>query len=172
MNIIFTGFMCTGKSETGKIVSKILNRIFFDTDVLIEKKIGLSIIDIFKNFGEDCFRQFEIDIINEISSKDLSVISCGGGIVLNYENIILLRKNGILINLYASPEVIYERSKKEDSRPLLKHKNSLNEIKKIMDFRKKNYSNCDFSFDTDNLTPLEVANKILNNNDVMRALLH
>jgi shikimate kinase len=171
MNLVFTGFMGTGKSKTGKIVSEKLKTSFFDTDDLIEKKSGFLISDIFKKFGEADFRQKEVETVKEVSEKDSVVISCGGGAVLNPINIVNLRKKGIIINLYASADVIYDRLKGENSRPLLRNEKPLIEIKKLLDFRKSIYEDCDFSFDTDGLTTVEVADKILNNDVIKRLLL-
>jgi shikimate kinase len=171
MNLVFTGFMGTGKSKTGEIISKKLKMIFFDTDDLIEKKSGFSISDIFKKLGESNFRQMEAETVREVSEKNSVVISCGGGTVLNSVNIANLRKKGIIINLYASADVIYDRLKSENSRPLLRSKKTLIEIKKLLDFRKSAYADCDFSFDTDGFTADKVADKILNNDVIKRLLL-
>jgi shikimate kinase len=171
MNLVFTGFMGVGKSKTGKIVSEKLKMSFFDTDDLVEKKSGFSISDIFKRFGEVDFRQMEAKTVAEVSEKDSVVISCGGGSVLDPANIANLRKKGIIINLHASAEVIYYRLKCESNRPLLKCEKPLIEIKKLLDFRKSVYADCDFSFDTDGLTAGEVADKILNNDAIKRLLL-
>lgn len=171
MNLVFTGFMCTGKSKVGKIISEKLKMSFFDTDDLIEEKSGFSISDIFKRFGEADFRQMEAETVKEVSEKKSVVISCGGGVVLNPANIVNLRKKGIIINLCASAKVIYYRLKSENNRPLLKCEKPLIEIEKLLDFRKSVYADCDFSFDTDSLTTVEVADKILNNDAIKRLLL-
>ncbi|GHT46632.1 shikimate kinase [Endomicrobiia bacterium] len=168
--LVFTGFMGTGKTETGSIVSKKLSVSFFDTDNLVETKMKLSINDIFKKFGEFYFRQIESEVIEEISKKNFAVISCGGGTVLNPVNIYNLRKKGIIINLYASAKVIYDRIKADSYRPLLRCEDPLNEIKKLLAFRKDAYNDCDFSFNTDGLTTHEVADIILNNNDIIKFL--
>jgi shikimate kinase len=162
MNLVLTGFMGVGKSVTGKILSKELHRAFFDTDVLIEKKMGLSINAIFEKFGKKEFRHMELDIVKALSQCDSSVISCGGGAVLNPLNIKLLRSKGITINLYASPETIYERIKTDLTRPLLNCKNPLDEIRKLLELRKEFYSDYDYAFKTDELTPRQVVNNILN----------
>jgi shikimate kinase len=154
--------MGVGKSVTGKILSEELRRAFFDTDVLIEKKTGLSINMIFEKFGEKEFRHMESEIIKTLSQQDSSIISCGGGAILNPLNVKLLGSKGIIINLYASPEVIYERIKSDSRRPLLNCKNPLDEIIKLLELRKEVYSDCDYAFNTDGLTPRQVVNNILN----------
>jgi shikimate kinase len=171
VNLVFTGFMGVGKSKIGKIVSEKLKMSFFDTDDLIEKKSGLLISDIFKRFGEADFRQMEAETVKEVSEKNSVVISCGGGAVLNPVNIMNLKKRGIIINLYASAEVIYDRLKCENNRPLLKCEKPLIEIKKLLDFRKSVYTDCNFSFDTDGLTTVEVVDKVLNNDAIKKLLL-
>jgi shikimate kinase len=166
MNLVLTGFMGVGKSITGKLLSEELHRAFFDTDALIEKKIGLSISMIFEKFGEKEFRQMESEIIRTLLQQERpSVISCGGGAVLNPSNIKLLGNKGIIINLYASPEVIYDRIKSDLTRPLLKRENPLDEIKRLLELRKEVYSDCDYAFNTDGLTPRQVVNNILNSLD-------
>ncbi|MDR3195910.1 MAG: shikimate kinase [Endomicrobium sp.] len=161
MNLVLTGFMGVGKSVTGKILSKELRKDFFDTDALIEKKIGLSINMIFEKFGEKEFRRTESEVIRALSQEDSSVISCGGGAVLNPSNVKLLGNKGIIINLYASPEAIYDRIKSGSIRPLLKRENPLDEIKRLLELRKEAYSDCDYAFNTDGLTPRQVVNNIL-----------
>jgi shikimate kinase len=161
MNLVLMGFMGVGKSVTGKILSEKLLRNFFDTDTLIEQKIGLSINTIFEKFGEKEFRQAESEVIRILSQEDSFIISCGGGVVLNPENVKLLGKKGIIVNLYASPEVIYDRIKSDFTRPLLKRENPLDEIRRLLELRKEVYSDCDYAFNTDRLTPHQVANNIL-----------
>jgi shikimate kinase len=168
--LVLTGFMGTGKTEVGGIISKKLGISLFDTDSLIQTKTKLSINDIFKKYGESYFRQIELEVVEEISKKDSAVVSCGGGVVLNPVNIYNLRKKGMIINLYACAEVIYDRVKAGSDRPLLKCKYPLNEINKLLTFRKDAYDDCDFSFNTDGLTAFEVANVILNNNDIVKLL--
>ncbi|MDR2436682.1 MAG: shikimate kinase [Endomicrobium sp.] len=162
MNLALTGFMGVGKSVTGKILSEELHRAFFDTDVLVEKKKGLPINMIFEKFGEKEFRHTESEIIKTLSQQDSSIISCGGGAVLNPLNIKLLRSKGTIINLYASPETIFERIKTDLTRPLLNRRNPLDEIRKLLELRKKFYSDCDYAFNTDGLAPKQVVNNILN----------
>ena len=98
-NIVLTGFMASGKSSVGKILAEKLNIKFIDTDILIEQKLNKKISDIFKENGEQYFRQQETKVVEEISNLTSCLISCGGGVVLNKYNIELLRKNGIVAKL-------------------------------------------------------------------------
>jgi shikimate kinase len=163
MNVVITGFMCSGKTSVGKRLAEKLNFDFLDTDDLIENKVGMRITEIFEKYGEPYFRELEAQIIKKVSEKDKLVISTGGGVVLREENVNNLRKNGVIINLVAKPETIYERLKKQPGiRPLLNKPNPLEEIKKLLEYRERYYKNCDFRVETDNLSVEEIVEKILN----------
>ncbi|MCL2145095.1 MAG: shikimate kinase [Endomicrobia bacterium] len=171
MNIVFTGFMGTGKSAVGSIVAGKLGRMFFDTDTMIEDSTGQTINEIFQNLGEAAFRALESETVELVSDMDDVVISCGGGAVMDPQNIKRLRKNGIIINLFASPEHLLGRLSETDNRPLIKRMlDPLGEIKKMLESRKEAYKNCDFAFNTEGLTPEQSAAEILNDADVKKLL--
>ena len=159
-NIVLTGFMATGKSSVGKDLAAKLNISFVDSDEFIEKKLNKKIKDIFKENGEQYFRQQETKAIEELSNLTSCVISCGGGVVLNKYNIDLLRKNGIIVNLYASAQEIYKRIAGNKDRPLLEN-TSLQKIQELMDCRKEFYANCDIVIKTDNLSVEQITNLII-----------
>ena len=161
-NIVLTGFMGTGKTTVGQLLAEELHRQFFDTDQIIEEKLGTSIKEFFKKAGETKFREIEAKTIALISNIEDAVISCGGGVVVNPINVKNLRKNGIIINLYASADHILKRLPLLDSRPLIKQMlNPYEGIKKMLAQRQKAYQQCDFAVNTDNLTPEQVVEQIL-----------
>ncbi|MEZ0537173.1 shikimate kinase [Caldicellulosiruptoraceae bacterium PP1] len=161
-NIVLTGFMGSGKTSVGLKLSEILNINFIDTDSLIIKKFNMPIEDIFKIYGERRFREVEEEVIKEISENQDLIISTGGGVVLNKNNIEYLRKNGIIYYLHTSPEVVFERIKDDTSRPLLQNKDKLKTIINLMNFRIPFYKNCDYEVNTDNMKIEEIVDKILN----------
>lgn len=93
-NIVLIGMPSCGKSKFGKILSKKMNRSYFDSDEEIEKKYKKSVCDIIEKDGEESFRLYEKDIIKELSTKKGAIISTGGGVILSKENMYNLRKNG------------------------------------------------------------------------------
>lgn len=93
-NIVLIGMPSSGKSTVGKIVANRLGVAFYDTDALIEEKIGMKIPEYFTLFGEEAFREKETEVIKEICSLNSSVIATGGGAILNKENVMNLKKNG------------------------------------------------------------------------------
>ncbi|MCX7724034.1 MAG: shikimate kinase [Thermodesulfovibrio sp.] len=160
-NVILTGFMGTGKTSVGKIISKKLKFDFVDMDELIEKTTGMKISEIFERFGEPRFRDIESEIVRLVTVKNKQVISTGGGVVLREENIINLKNSGVIFCLRASEKTIFERLKHCKNRPLLKVENPNDRIKELLEQRKPFYEKADFIIDTEGLTLEEVADKII-----------
>jgi shikimate kinase len=120
-NILLVGFMGCGKSTIGRVLHKSLDYPFIDTDHQIEKQTGKKISTIFEEEGEGAFRQQETQFLEKLIEKQTNhaIISTGGGIVTRPENFPLLRQLGFVIWLSCSPEVIYERTSRNNNRPLL-----------------------------------------------------
>ncbi len=159
-NIVLTGFMATGKSTVGVLLAKKLGRKFIDTDSLIVEREKRSISEIFEKDGEKYFRAVEKQIIACVSELSDTVIATGGGAVLDKENIEMLRKNSIIVNLCASAKTIYERTLQNTTRPLLSEK-GIEDIEKMLNTRKKYYENNDFEIQIDALSPLAIVEKII-----------
>ena len=162
MNIVLTGFMATGKTVISKELAKLLDRKLLDTDEMIVEAAQMSINDIFAKHGEEYFRQLEKEIIKKASEAHDAVISTGGGVVLNADNIEQLRINGKIVNLSPEFEVIKERIElASKTRPLMKGK-SIEEIEKLFNYRKPFYDNCDVKIKiTNNKSPKEYAEEII-----------
>ena len=111
--------MGTGKTTVGKLLAKKKKWHFLDLDELIELRQKRTINDIFSNDGEASFRRIERNILREVSKEKKFVIACGGGIVLNEENIKVMRQSGEIICLNATADVILKRTKGYYHRPLL-----------------------------------------------------
>jgi len=142
-NIVLTGFMASGKTVVGKALAESLKREFIDSDIEIEKKCGISIPEIFEKYGEEYFRKMETEVIADLSLKSHAVIATGGGVVLNGDNIAMLRKNATIVNLEPCEAVIKERLSNDDgTRPLNKGQD-IEQIIKRFEGRKPYYDNCD-----------------------------
>ena len=163
MNIVLTGFMASGKTTIGRRLAELSDYEFIDTDEMIVAREGRSINDIFAQDGEEYFRRVEHEIIREAAKMDNKIISTGGGVVLNPENIEDLRKTGVVFNLDPDFSVISERvARAAATRPLMKNQ-SIEDIKKRFDDRKPFYDNCDYKIHiTAKSTPDDSANSILN----------
>ncbi|HXX57534.1 MAG TPA: shikimate kinase [Thermodesulfovibrionales bacterium] len=160
-NIVLTGFMGTGKTEVGRELSHILGWRLIDLDDEIVKAKGMSINQIFSAFGEPAFRDIETEMIREISMKKSIIVSTGGGAVLRKENIDMLREQGVIVNLSATPETVVKRTSGNDERPLLRVEDPLGRIRELLEFRRPFYENADVLIDTESKTPLRVAEEIL-----------
>lgn len=117
-NITFIGMPMSGKSYMGKKTSEFLNRDCIETDSLI-KEFG-SIESLFK---EGSFRTIERDVISSIKFIQGQVISTGGGVVLNEDNMRDLRYNGVIV--YIERDLEFLRKQDSSNRPLLRESGSL-----------------------------------------------
>lgn len=161
MNIYLIGFMGVGKSTVAKMLSDKLDFELIDTDIEIEKRENRSINEIFSQNGEEYFREKEKELIEELSKKDNMIISCGGGIIKSDVNIVNMKKSGSVVLLEASPEIIYNRVKDDNNRPLLVSNPGIEGIKKLMKEREESYNKA-FTHKVDaSKTPVQVVNDII-----------
>ena len=140
MNIVLIGYRCVGKSTVGSRLAACLQMGFVDTDNLIEERHGALINDIVKSRGWGHFRAMEKQIIKEISNQDHLVIAPGGGVVLDPDNIMALRKNSIIIWLKADRQVLHQRMDQDPRTviqrpPLGTGKGVLEELEEVMTCR-------------------------------------
>lgn len=168
-NIYFVGFMGTGKTTISKLVSQRLNMNWVDLDEMIEEREKRTIVDIFRDSGEGYFREVEKDLLKEIAQNGNYVVSTGGGIVIIDENIEIMKRSGFIVTLVASPEVIYERLKDDQSRPLLQVPDPLTEIKRLIFERAPFYIKGDIIVDTSFDEPQVIVEQIL---DELEKRLH
>lgn len=132
-NIILIGFMGSGKTTIGRRLAKELEGYrFVDMDADIERKAGMNITSIFEKLGEQEFRKMESDMCKELSYAKSCIIATGGGIIKNAKNVDLLKKNGIVLYLKASPEHVFRNIKDDTSRPLLQCDDKIGKIKQLM----------------------------------------
>ena len=154
--------MGTGKTTVGKILAEMLGFVYVDSDDEIVRVSGETIVNLFTQLGEARFREFETEIIRTLSQLEKVVIGCGGGVVINQENIKMLHDHSKIFLLTASSEEILQRINEDLSRPLLNTDNKLKRIIELMKARNNYYLNAaDIIIDTEKRTPLEVTNEIL-----------
>src|SRR2546421_1406645 len=138
-NLALLGFMGTGKSSVGRLVASSLHFTYLDTDDVIEARAGAAIADIFKHQGETAFRVMENRIVEELRRRDKTVISTGGGLSADEQNMASLKTHALTICLWASPEKILHRVKDQTHRPLLTEPDPLEKIRQLLAEREKFY---------------------------------
>jgi shikimate kinase len=160
-NIYLVGFMGTGKTSVGKILAEKLKKEFVEMDAIIEQKEGNDIPEIFAQKGERHFRNLERKLLEELAARRDLVVSCGGGLVCDQENLDTLKASGTVFSLSASIPVIYERISQSTHRPLLNVENPLQKIESLLRQRLPYYQKAGHLIDTDEYTPSEIADKII-----------
>jgi shikimate kinase len=160
-NIALIGFMAVGKSAVGRNLAKRLQRRFVDLDRLIEKVEGKKVREIFAEKGEPFFRQLEKRTLAETLQKGGQVLATGGGVIMDDENLALLREKTTLVGLTASLETLLGRASSGAKRPLLKGANRRERVEELLKQRGSRYAQAHFTVDTSNLTLEQVVDKII-----------
>lgn len=152
-NIVLIGMPTSGKTTVGKLLAEISQKKFYDTDRVITKKIG-TISDYITQKGEPAFRAVEREVITEAARLSGRIIATGGGAVLDPENVLALKRNGILVFLDRS----LKNLKAAPDRPL---SSDINRLAKLYEVRYPIYKNAaDICVDGD-MQPLDVAKAVL-----------
>ena len=164
-NICLIGYMGCGKTSVGRFVSDRLDMAFMDTDEMIETLEGRSIPQIFKENGESHFRELEHDLLCKLTAEDDlkdTVLSTGGGIVMDKGNRPLIKDLGTVFYLRAGADTLYKRVGKGAGRPLLDTDDMYKKICDMLILRGPVYEECsDHIIDTDELDIEGAAKKIL-----------
>ena len=159
-NLVFLGMMGSGKSSIGYLVSKKLSLTFTDIDNLIEEEAGMNISEIFKEMGEDHFRNLEEKITLHALKNIGEVISLGGGSFVNNKIRKVVLTNHFSFWLNWDVSVLLKRIKNSKKRPLAL-KSTDQEIKQLIKKRSKIYSKAQFKINCNNLTKGEIVKKII-----------
>ena len=160
-NIALIGFMGTGKSSVGQIVAAQLHFSFLDTDELIESRAGRSVTEIFSQAGETMFRDLEKQLLSELSRAKKTVISTGGGLAANAANLASLKEHALVVCLWASPELIWQRVRGQVHRPLLQGPDPEGRIRQLLSAREPFYKQADVLVNTEQRSVKEVAQHVL-----------
>jgi len=163
MKVFLIGPMGTGKSSTGKDLSRELGLNFQDTDKLVESSENKSISEIFETNNEEYFRQKEMEALIEASKLENVVVATGGGIVEKEDNRDILEREKNVIFLDSSIERQFEKTKDSNKRPLLNDANKIDILRKLYEKRRLFYENTsDLKISMDGLEKSEVIKKIIN----------
>lgn len=161
-HVILIGFMGCGKSSVGKMLARELSVPFVDTDAWIEEQNGRKISDIFRESGEEYFRELETRALEQLlEDEGRKVIAVGGGLPMRPVNREYLKKLGTTVYLPAQPETLVARLQGDDTRPLLQGGELRQKILQLMSDREDIYqSAADIRISTDGKKICEITEEI------------
>ncbi len=165
-SIALVGMRGCGKSAVGRSLAKLIDLPFIDTDEQIVESAGMTIATIFATRGESGFRQMETKVVQALIDSPQSVISAGGGAVLEEANRQTLKEIAVMVWLTAPPAVLWERTESDtktvENRPSLTPASGLEEVNRVLAERTQLYQACaDLLVETQDSTIDEVAHKIV-----------
>ncbi len=150
--ILLVGLIGSGKTSVGKRLAKKLNLPFVDGDQEIERAAGLSVIDVFKCFGQEEYRAGEERIMKRLLSGAPCVLASGGGAFVAEQTRTLAKENALTIWLKADLDVLYNRTTGRKRRPFLQCSDSKikNKLQSYIDAEYPYYSEADIMVETRN----------------------
>ena len=161
-NIILVGFMGTGKSRIGALLAEKTGWEMVDADHEIVRRAGRTIPQIFEQDGESSFRQLERSVIRDLCAGANRVIAAGGGAFADPGNRQEMLASGMVVCLTAQPETIYRRvGHRAGTRPMLAGYDPLDRIKTLLEQRAPSYAQAHHAVATDDLTPEQAAEEIV-----------
>lgn len=138
--IVLVGLMGAGKSTVGRRLAKRLGLPFVDSDIEIEEASGASTADLFERYGEHDFRDGERRLVARLVNGEVRVIATGGGAFMDARTRQLLNERAITVWLDAPINVLAERTRRRDNRPLLKKGNRAEILSRLSDERRDGYA--------------------------------
>lgn len=159
--IFLVGFMGSGKTRVGKLLARLLKWKWVDLDQLIVNDDGTSIPEIFEREGESGFRKRERACLQKLLTAQCVVVSCGGGVVTQPDNLQDLLTQPRVVCLRIQPETVFRRVGNDPRRPLLNSQDPLGHIRRLMQERDPYYQAFPYQVDVDRLRSGEVVNRII-----------
>jgi shikimate kinase len=161
VNIALIGFMGAGKSSVGHLVAEQFHFDYLDTDEIIQTRAGRTITEIFAQDGEPAFRKMESELVKELATRTKTIISTGGGLPVNPDNLASLKTHALVVCLWASPEKIWDRVKHQTHRPLLHDPDPQRKIRDLLAAREPFYKQADVLVNTEMRSVREVAQQVV-----------
>ena len=142
-NLVLIGYRATGKSAVGALLAGKLARPCLDLDEVLEEEAGQAIADLVAAQGWAEFRRREKELVVRYGRHPGQVLATGGGVILDPENVKMLRENGVVVWLMADPDTIRERLSQdqvqESQRPSLTGSGTMDEVAEVLKSRQPLY---------------------------------
>lgn len=146
--VVLVGMMGCGKSAVGRALSSKLGVPLLDSDAEIERAANATITEIFERDGEEFFRAREAEIIERLLSGPACILSTGGGAFLAERNRKAIHDKGASVWLKADLDLLWERVRHKDTRPLLRTPNPKKTLTEIFNARVPLYALADLTVET------------------------
>ncbi len=145
--IALVGLMGVGKSTVGRRLARRLGLPFVDGDIEIEDAARMSVSDIFAKLGETEFRAGEARVMRRLLEGPRRVLATGGGAMLNPETRAVMKARAVTVWMRADLEIVAERVKRRDTRPLLRGTDPLETLRRLSEARYPIYASADLVVD-------------------------
>ena len=160
-SIVLVGIMGVGKSTIGKRLSQYLDIPFVDADKEIEAAAGMSVQDIFDQFGEEAFRSGEKKVIRRLLDEGQKILATGGGAFMNEETRDEIQQRGVSVWLKADLDVLMKRVQRRSDRPLLKTEDPEATMKALLDERNPVYALADLEIESRTVSRDVIAGEVV-----------
>ena len=159
-SIVLVGFMGAGKSRIGRLLAARLQLPFIDTDTLIEQSYAQSVAEIFRQFGEEEFREAERTLIARLVVEEPKVIALGGGAFVDANNRDALNRRALTVWLDVPLQLILTRLKRSTTRPLASNRSD-KEIRALCRDRRQYYAQAHLRVRTHDSQPTRIVDQII-----------
>ncbi|RPE71458.1 shikimate kinase [Pacificibacter maritimus] len=160
--VAVVGMMGAGKTAVGKAIAQRLDVPFLDSDAEIEEAADRTIAEIFERDGEAFFRQKETQVIGRLLQDERCILSTGGGAFMSAENRALIADNGVAVWLQADLDILWQRVRHKNTRPLLQTDNPYETLKSLVAQRDPIYAHAGLVVHAEpDLSIDDMANKVI-----------
>jgi shikimate kinase len=170
--IVLVGMMGSGKTAIGLALAQVLDLDYVDSDAEIETAANATIAEIFEKSGEPFFRDREAEVIARLLKSRPCILSTGGGAYLAERNRAAISEHGVAVWLDADLDLLWERVRHKDTRPLLRTANPRETLGEILKARGPIYAKADLravadpAFSIDEMTD-EVLRVLMTRPDIL-----
>ena len=153
--VVMVGMMGAGKTAIGRALAQRLGVAFLDSDAEMEAAANMSVPEIFTRDGEAFFRDKETKVIRRLLAEERCVLSTGGGAFLTQENRAMISRRGVSVWLKADIDVLWNRVKHKNTRPLLRTGDPRATLAALYEARVPLYAQADLTVVSDGIASIE-----------------
>lgn len=173
--VAMVGMMGAGKTAVGRALAARLDVPFLDSDAEIQAAANMTVPEIFARDGEAFFRRKEVQVIARLLVGQPCILSTGGGAFLAAQNRAAISEKGVSVWLDADLDLLWQRVRHRNTRPLLRTDNPKQTLTDIYNARVPIYALADLTVKADPSYAVEdmvsqVIETLLTRPDVLEAV--